>query len=379
MRGDTVSNVKSERASGSRGAAFPGGGVVPDKGELRIAVEKKAYAEVIGHAVLEPEVEVCGVLVGQLCEDANGPFLHITSAIRGEAAKQQGAQVTFTHDTWNHIHREMDSKHPSEQIVGWYHTHGGFGIFLSEMDRFIQRNFFSAPHQVAFVFDPLAGSEGFFQMRDDQPVLCRRHWVGGRERKGSPPPDEARAAQPPRSQGDLGAVTAALQKTANALQAMAAQKEEPAIPAVAYVVAALLGVALVWNLLQGQGANAVAPEGRPGALLLLERDAASGRAIGVEIHSVTQHEGPVYRDAAGRLYVAAQLQAPDGRILTPSEILQAGIAASATTDPPPRLDPHAPQPLWRRYLPWLIAASALLAAVAIAVGLLLRRGPRTAA
>ena len=49
----------------------------------------------------------------------------------------------------------MDAEHSEERIVGWYHTHPGFGIFLSGMDLFIQDHFFNLPWQVAFVYDPL--------------------------------------------------------------------------------------------------------------------------------------------------------------------------------------------------------------------------------
>ena len=35
------------------------------------------------------------------------------------------------------------------KIVGWYHTHPGFGVEFSEMDLFIQQNFFGGPAQIA--------------------------------------------------------------------------------------------------------------------------------------------------------------------------------------------------------------------------------------
>jgi len=39
----------------------------------------------------------------------------------------------------------MDAQFADKKIVGWYHSHPGFGIFLSEYDLFIHRNFFTAP------------------------------------------------------------------------------------------------------------------------------------------------------------------------------------------------------------------------------------------
>jgi proteasome lid subunit RPN8/RPN11/predicted nucleic acid-binding Zn-ribbon protein len=105
--------------------------------------------------------EVCGVLVGTLCWDG-GPYLLIDGRIEGKHASHQSGSVTFTSETWDYIHEELAAKYPDKRIVGWYHTHPGFGIFLSNMDAFIHENFFSFPWEPAYVFDPQAETEGFF-------------------------------------------------------------------------------------------------------------------------------------------------------------------------------------------------------------------------
>jgi proteasome lid subunit RPN8/RPN11 len=115
------------------------------------------------------DVEVCGVLVGNPCADDSGAWLHVEDAIEGDHAAERTAQVTFTADTWAHIQSILDRDHPDKKILGWYHTHPGFGIFLSEMDVFIQENFFPLPWQVALVYDPKAGEEGVFVWKDGKP------------------------------------------------------------------------------------------------------------------------------------------------------------------------------------------------------------------
>lgn len=52
------------------------------------------------------------------------------------------------------LRSQLDRDHPDLQIVGWYHSHPGHGIFLSSYDQFIHENFFSAPGMVALVVDP---------------------------------------------------------------------------------------------------------------------------------------------------------------------------------------------------------------------------------
>ncbi len=107
--------------------------------------------------------EVCGVLVGNLCVDRKkGSFLKIIGWIEGRYAEHQAGNVTFKSETWDFIHLELSAKYPESQIVGWYHTHPGFGIFLSAMDVFIHTNFFNFPWQPAYVFDPQAETDGFF-------------------------------------------------------------------------------------------------------------------------------------------------------------------------------------------------------------------------
>jgi len=149
---------------------------------LRVHIAREPYEAIIAHCRESNRVELCGVLVGEVAKDELGPFLMVSHTIRGEQAASQATQVTFTQDTWAHIHRVMDSEHEGLAIVGWYHTHPGFGVFLSEQDVFIHRNFFNLPWQIALVVDPQSGDEGVFTWRDGEPAQTRRYWVGEEER-----------------------------------------------------------------------------------------------------------------------------------------------------------------------------------------------------
>jgi hypothetical protein len=76
-------------------------------------------------------------------------------------------------------------------IVGWYHTHPTFGIFLSDRDRFIQEHFFSGPGQIAYVVDPVNKTEGVFFWREGKPQPCPHYWVGDRIEVGAPATETA--------------------------------------------------------------------------------------------------------------------------------------------------------------------------------------------
>src|SRR5262244_3962441 len=125
---------------------------------LEVAIDSEVVRAIRQHARSCCKTEVCGVLIGQ----DRDRRVQIAACIEGENAEGAGAHVTFTQDTWEHIYKIKDEKYPDERIVGWYHSHPGFGNFLSEHDTFIHRNFFSAPLQVAWVYDPHNDEEGCF-------------------------------------------------------------------------------------------------------------------------------------------------------------------------------------------------------------------------
>jgi proteasome lid subunit RPN8/RPN11 len=129
-----------------------------------LLVDSEVVRRIRQHARSCNKTEVCGVLIGQ---DREG-VVEVEASITGLNAEEAGAHVTFTQDTWEHIYKVKDKEFPDHRIVGWYHSHPGFGVFLSDHDTFIHRNFFSSPGQVAWVFDPHSDEEGCFG------------WVAGR-------------------------------------------------------------------------------------------------------------------------------------------------------------------------------------------------------
>lgn len=160
-----------------REAPFP----APVEDEFRVHFTPEAHRAMRLHADATDEVELGGVLIGHVGRDERGPWLQIVAVIEGEKANNYGAQVTFTHDTWSHINEVKDRDHPGERIVGWYHTHPGFGVFLSKMDMFIQENFFGQPYQVAVVVETRSDAEGCFAWRRGKATPLTRYWVGEEE------------------------------------------------------------------------------------------------------------------------------------------------------------------------------------------------------
>ncbi len=162
---------------------------VVDSPDFRIHMSPSTHEKILAHAKESTRVEVCGILVGKPRRDKQGAWLEIVDVIRGEHAASQGAQVTFTHKTWDHINSQMDTKFKDQQNVGWYHTHPGFGVFLSNFDTFIHQSYFDHPKQVAFVVDPIHGEEGFFVWKQGKTAPARVFWIGNRVVVSDPRPE----------------------------------------------------------------------------------------------------------------------------------------------------------------------------------------------
>ena len=109
---------------------------------FRLFLAPEVHRGIQAHAKEDASVEICGVLVGRWGRDDLGPFAEVTDYIRCDSASSKFAEVTFTHESWAQINEQMDSKFVDKRIIGWYHSHPDFGIFLSDRDCFIHEHFF---------------------------------------------------------------------------------------------------------------------------------------------------------------------------------------------------------------------------------------------
>jgi proteasome lid subunit RPN8/RPN11 len=140
-------------------------------GALPILIYDSVLDSILDYSEKDLTRELGGFLIG-LSNEHPEPHVEIRRFLPALGARREFTSVTFTHETWAALNREVDTSFPGEQVVGWQHTHPGFGIFLSSYDLFIHRHFFSAPWQVALVVDPRRQEFGFFQWREGQIVDC---------------------------------------------------------------------------------------------------------------------------------------------------------------------------------------------------------------
>ncbi len=118
--------------------------------ETCIAKAERHFAQ-----AAENNLEAMGLLVGKFCQWQCRPWALCEDYITaGNSATR--VSVRFSHDSFEKLAFEFQARRQNSDtaIVGWAHSHPGYGCFLSSTDVSTQEKFFSHPQSVALVIDP---------------------------------------------------------------------------------------------------------------------------------------------------------------------------------------------------------------------------------
>jgi len=126
--------------------------------EGKVIIKKEAFRNMITHVlrfgnVAIESVEVMGVCIGKTA--SNGRNIEIINAIPVKHGPQ--CSLGFSqkdHEIFNKIEQKFAAQNLNE-IVGWYYSHPGWGLFFSEIaiknHRYFQTD--KKPHSILIVFD----------------------------------------------------------------------------------------------------------------------------------------------------------------------------------------------------------------------------------
>jgi len=146
---------------------------------VAVYVYESVLEQVLEYSEQDVSRERGGFLLGGYHFDQSD-YVEVRSFLAAVGAPSDAASLTFTHETWSQVTREVAQRFPDESIIGWHHTHPRMRVFLSGYDLFIHRHFFKQPWQIALVVDPILQEFGFFQWHHDQVVDCGFTCVRGR-------------------------------------------------------------------------------------------------------------------------------------------------------------------------------------------------------
>jgi proteasome lid subunit RPN8/RPN11 len=151
----------------------------PGDRQLPIFVDVETLRAVERSLGQDTSIELGGVLLGsQHIDDHGQPFVVVRESLEARHYEATKGSFKFTLDTWQDLLHRAARYPPPLKIIGWYHSHPGWGIFLSEMDLFICQGFFNNPLDVALVVDPCQDHRGWFYWQVDQDGPRKRQSLG---------------------------------------------------------------------------------------------------------------------------------------------------------------------------------------------------------
>ncbi|MCS7125854.1 MAG: Mov34/MPN/PAD-1 family protein [Aigarchaeota archaeon] len=116
-----------------------------------------ALGKAVKYSLMDLEREVAGLLIGRY--EKKQDILEIWDAISGNQ-KSSSAFVALDEEVMAITFEWLSQERPGLNIVGWYHSHPGFDLFLSTIDIETQKRYqMMFPKAVAMVIDPLKYAE----------------------------------------------------------------------------------------------------------------------------------------------------------------------------------------------------------------------------
>ncbi|XGW02396.1 hypothetical protein V3C99_014435 [Haemonchus contortus] len=133
----------------------------PDSAET-VFVSALALLKMMRHARSGVPLEVMGLMLGSFVDD------YTINVVDVFAMPQSGTSVTVESVDPVYQTKHMDllkQTGRTEMVVGWYHSHPGFGCWLSSVDVNTQQSFEALhPRAVALVVDPIQSVKGNVMM-----------------------------------------------------------------------------------------------------------------------------------------------------------------------------------------------------------------------
>lgn len=151
------------------------GEIEPD--DVKVYIKQDVYKALEKYASSNTSKELGTILIGDYCEELGKTHVIISDYIEAKYTDASASTLTFTHETWDYVHKQHDALYPDKKIIGWQHTHPNYGIFLSNYDLFIQENFFNMSFQIAYVIDPIQNIRGFFQWKNDKIEKLKGYYI----------------------------------------------------------------------------------------------------------------------------------------------------------------------------------------------------------
>lgn len=125
-----------------------------------VSISQVALDKVVEHAKNRGHEEVVGILIGRVV----GQTVVVEDAITGRI-ESTATRAVLPPDTIAKIADDIIKQRVQGNIVGWYHSHPGYGIFMSNVDVTTQTRLQQfSPYVTALIVDHTTDQVGFFTL-----------------------------------------------------------------------------------------------------------------------------------------------------------------------------------------------------------------------
>jgi proteasome lid subunit RPN8/RPN11 len=115
---------------------------IPRSGYNEVFFSIEALETLTRHLDTNLQIEQGGILFGNAYQDSTyGIYVEITAAVPAPQTIGTVAHLEFTPDSWLSIMNYARAQHPTENLVGWYHSHPNHGVFMSGVDMRVCRSY----------------------------------------------------------------------------------------------------------------------------------------------------------------------------------------------------------------------------------------------
>ena len=115
--------------------------------------------EADGSAALDRET--MGLMIGRIYKDDEGAYAVMHRTVTSDLVAD-ATHVRFDPESMEELIDGVDAMADDERIIGWYHSHLDYGVFMSETDVRTQHSLFGEGMGFALVIDPLRGEFAVF-------------------------------------------------------------------------------------------------------------------------------------------------------------------------------------------------------------------------
>lgn len=142
-----------------------------------IFVQSRALRLMESHTRSTLKQEVGGLLLGNFYCHNTISFTYVEAAVPALQARSGSGSLFFSATSLQDIEEIRQTNYAHLRSVGWYHSHPGFGIFLSPTDLYSHRTTFNGGPFVAMVLDPVNRSDGIFAWMGKEIAGPLGYWI----------------------------------------------------------------------------------------------------------------------------------------------------------------------------------------------------------